>query len=246
MTTTRPTGSPVVTDATGRLSLRRRRTRRQRLFLAGGVSLALLLVAALGWLVLGSSVLGVRTVEVQGTQIATADQVKALVGVPPGTPLARVDLAAVADRVSGLPPVASVSVTRQWPSTLLVRVVERTPMFALETPGGYWIADEHGVIFASAAEAPKALAVARVPSGDPRLVRDLGTVLRALPESLLKRVKVLVANTPDSISLELSDGDTIVWGSAEQSELKAQVVVALMRRNATVYDVSSPSNPTTR
>jgi cell division protein FtsQ len=37
-----------------------------------------------------------------------------------------------------------------------------------------------------------------------------------------------------------------MWGSAEASERKAEVLTALMRLRAKVYDVSAPEAPTTR
>jgi cell division protein FtsQ len=119
-------------------------------------------------------------------------------------------------------------------------------LFAIETPGGYWIADDEGVIFNSAADAPKGLMVAQVTGDDPRLVRDLGTVLSALPADLHDRVKQVRADSPDSITLQLDAGVRVIWGSADQSALKAQVIVPLMQQKGTTYDVSAPSNPTVK
>ena len=51
--------------------------------------------------------------------------------------------------------------------------------------------------------------------------------------------------TVDQISLVLRDGRTVEWGSAEQSELKAEVLVPLLKRPAQRYDVSVPGQPTT-
>jgi cell division protein FtsQ len=48
------------------------------------------------------------------------------------------------------------------------------------------------------------------------------------------------AASPDDISLVLSRGRTVVWGSAEQSARKARVLALLLRRHATRYDVSVP------
>ena len=237
---------PGISDATGRIDLRRRRGRRRRLLLIAIGAAALVVVGALGWLVFGSPVFGVRNVQVEGTTLIAEAEVERVADVPAGEPLARVDLQAVATRVSGLPPVARVSVARQWPNTVRIRVTERRAAFAIETPGGYWIADDRGVVFDSATEPPRGVLPARVAAGDPRLIGDLGTVLRSLPEEVRAKVGRLSAETPDSITLELPGGVTVVWGSAEQSELKAQVLGRLMAQQHRVYDVSAPSNPTTR
>jgi len=234
-----------VSDATDRITLRRRRGRRRRWLFVGIAATVVALLAGAAWLVLGSDVLGVRTVAVSGNSIANADDVRRLVEVPLGTPLARVDLDGVAGRVAGLPAVKSVTVARDWPNTLTVQITERAQMFAIETPGGYWIADDEGVVFRSEAEAGD-LMVATVPSGDPRLIKDLGTVLGSLPAGLRARVTSISAETVDSIVLHLGGTTRIVWGSADQSDLKAQVVVPLLKQKGTVFDVSAASNPTVR
>ncbi|HVK44563.1 MAG TPA: FtsQ-type POTRA domain-containing protein [Micropruina sp.] len=234
-----------VSDATDRITLRRRNDRRRRWLLAGIVALVMALLATLAWLVLGSDVLGVRTVAVSGNTITNTDDVRRLAELPAGVPLARVDLEGVATRVAGLPAVKTVKVAREWPNTVTVQITERSPLFAIETPGGYWIADDQGVVFKSSADAD-GLMVASVSNGDPRLIRDLGTVLSALPAGLRSRVDKVGADTVDSIVLYLPGGNRIVWGSADQSPLKAQVVVPLLKQQGTVYDVSAPSNPTIR
>jgi cell division protein FtsQ len=45
----------------------------------------------------------------------------------------------------------------------------------------------------------------------------------------------------------LRDGRQVLWGSAEQSELKARVLPELLAaQRAQVYDVSVPESPITR
>lgn len=235
-----------ISDATGRIDLRRRDLRRRRLILGVVAGVVLALFGTAAWLVWASDVLAVRTVEVSGAKAVPAEQVRTLADVAVGTPLVRVDLAEVANRVAGLPPVAGVSVAREWPGTLRITITERTAAYAIETAGGYWIADGDGVIFASAARAPKGLVVAQVAGDDPRLVRDLSTVLRALPAGVRDKLKRVDVTSADAITLELSGNTTIVWGSADQSELKAQVITSLMKTKQRVYDVSAPSFPVTR
>lgn len=103
---------------------------------AGVAAGVLAVLGGLTWLLLFSTVLGVRTIEVSGATITNADDVRRLADVSPGTPLARIDLDAVATRVAGLPAVDTVTVSRVWPGTIDIRIVERTPLFAIETPAG--------------------------------------------------------------------------------------------------------------
>ena len=71
-------------------------------------------------------------------------------------------------------------------------------------------------------------------------------VLAELPAPLLERLATVRAETPDSIELDLADGIVVVWGSAEQSARKAQVLVALMKQPGRVYIVSAPDAPAIR
>ena len=71
-------------------------------------------------------------------------------------------------------------------------------------------------------------------------------VVSAVVPVLGDRITLLQASVVDRIEIQLSDGDTVVWGSAEQSQVKAQVLSVLLSQNATVYNVSAPHTPTTR
>jgi cell division protein FtsQ len=54
------------------------------------------------------------------------------------------------------------------------------------------------------------------------------------------------AASRDTIVIALDQNTQIIWGSAEESELKAQVIVALLQVEGSVYDVSAPGFPTVR
>jgi len=71
-------------------------------------------------------------------------------------------------------------------------------------------------------------------------------VLADLPARLRRLVSDVAAPSVDDISVHLSDGRTIVWGSPADSGTKAAVLRALLRRPARVYDVSTPSVAVTR
>ena len=77
-------------------------------------------------------------------------------------------------------------------------------------------------------------------------MKDVATVVSAVAPVLGERITLLQASAVDRIEIQLSDGDTIVWGSAEQSQVKAQVLSVLLSQEASVYDVSAPHAPTTR
>jgi cell division protein FtsQ len=72
------------------------------------------------------------------------------------------------------------------------------------------------------------------------------TVSAALPSTLRTQVTSISAASPDSITLNLESGVKVVWGSSDDSERKAEVLSVLMKRKATVYDVSAPDLPVTK
>jgi cell division protein FtsQ len=71
-------------------------------------------------------------------------------------------------------------------------------------------------------------------------------MLAALPETVRARLATVRAESADSIELDLTDGVVVVWGSAEQNDRKAEVLVALMKQPGRVYIVSAPEAPAIR
>jgi cell division protein FtsQ len=91
----------------------RARQRRLRAALPWAVGLGVLAVAGLlTWMVYGTSVLGVRDVRIEGTEVLTPLQVQEAAAVPMRRPLARVDVDAVRARVQRLAPVERAVVSR--------------------------------------------------------------------------------------------------------------------------------------
>jgi len=211
-----------------------------------GWVLAAALVGAAVYVVGFSPVLAAKAVTITGTKVLTKQDVLAAAGVEVGTPLARVDTAAVAGRVAGLPAVAEVTVVRDWPNTLRITLTERKPRLAIPASSGYLIADASGVVFEAVSSAPSGLIVVDATATDRALLADVGTVFSALSTDTAAKVSRLQADTRDSIVLHLSDGSRVIWGSAEQSPLKSQVLDDLLPLGGTVFDVSAPAFPTRR
>jgi cell division protein FtsQ len=235
-----------VSDVTSRLQLRRRDTRRRWVlrWLAAGLVLAVL--AGAGYVVGFSSLLAVKTVSVSGTALLTTSDVVDAAAVGIGTPLVRLDTDAVADRVAGLPAVAAVTVTRSWPDTVRIVVTERKARLAIPAGGGYLLADATGVVFEAVASAPSGLVVVAADPADQQVLVDVGTVFSALSPQTAAKVSRLAAPSQDGIELRLKDGSRVIWGSAEDSALKSQVLDELMPLGGTEFNVSAPAFPTRR
>lgn len=210
---------------------------------------AVVVVAALVWVLGWSSLLGVSDVEVSGASGAEAAAVTELVGVPTGTPLARVDTDAVAARVRERITVAEASVRRSWPSTLTVDVVLRTPAIVVKNPQGQLeVVDAEGVAFRVVPTAPKGvpLVTARGEQGGTReALRSALALLAALPPELADQVSGITVSSASLVTFTLGKR-TVVWGSGEDSVRKVAILTALLPTKARVIDVSAPDTPVTR
>lgn len=205
------------------------------------------LVAGGVWLVFFSSTMAVSGVDVRGADQLDPAAVVAAAAVPSGEPLARVDLGAVRTRVQALAMVRSAEVTRQWPDRVLVEVEEREAVAVIELGGRVRGMDEEGVVFRDFPRAPADLPHVRT-AADTRgdALREAALVITVLPEDLVAQLDYVSVATVDQIELALRDGRTVVWGSAEDSEQKAEVLEPLLGVPGSSYDVSVPGNATVR
>ena len=207
-----------------------------------GFGVVAVVLGLLGWVVFGTSVLGVRDVRVTGSEIASPDQVRVVAAVVHGSPLARVDVGAVARRVRTLPSVADVAVVRAWPDTLVIAITERVALATVAAGDGFAILDAEGVVFRTAEERPADLILIRLtaPGPDDPATRAALQVATALTPELRARLRWLVAESPTGIRLQLTGGRVIVWGDAEQSRTKAMVATSLLDQPGKTIDVSAP------
>jgi cell division protein FtsQ len=216
-----------------------------KFWLAGAATLAL--VGVVAWVVFATSALGLRDIEVSGSAIAGPDKVRAVVAVAPGTPLARVDTGDVAARVRTLPSVADVAVSRSWPHTLVVEVIERTPVGVVPIPSGFTVLDAGGVVFNEVLVRPEGVVLFRLAAPGPTdpATRSALRVLSALTPPLRAALVEVVAESPTRIRLHLTEDRVVVWGDAERSDTKATVATALLGAGANTIDVTVPDVATT-
>lgn len=206
------------------------------------VLLAVLLVAGVAWAVWFSSLLAAAQVRVLGVEGVRAEAVLAAAAVPVGMPLARIDTARSERAVLGLPWVQAAEVRRGWPSEIVIAVTPRIPIAAIGTGAGRSGVDAEGMVFPVAGPLPKGLPTV---TAEGVALTESMAVLASLPPGLARRVDSVSATTRDDVELTLRSGDRVRWGSADQPELKAEVLRALLERKADVYDVSAPEVPTT-
>ncbi|WP_374945516.1 FtsQ-type POTRA domain-containing protein [Agreia sp.] len=224
------------------------RTRRRKylLGLAGAAGLVLLVV-----LTAYSPLLAVRTITVEGASRVDAAAVSAALENQLGRPLTLVDFGEVKESLATFPLIQSYVTEARPPDTLVVRIVERRPVVTVAADGAFALVDAAGVVVettpARAAGYP-IIDVAATPVESPGFAAA-SQVLLALTPEFLAQVDSVGAPTPDSVTLVLANGQRIVWGSAEDSALKARILAGMISNpaipNVTEYDVSSPEAPIT-
>jgi cell division protein FtsQ len=227
---------------------RRQRLVRWRSWLPWAIGGALVVLAGLVvWLFYYSSAFAVAGVRVSGADTVPVATIEQTAEAPVGTALAKVDLRAIADRVRTIPAVEDAQVTRAWPNKIVIVVTERVPVVVVTDGSRFELVDATGTAFKTLPDRPAGLPEAKV-TGTRRdvTVRSVVTVSAALPDTLRAQVGTISAASPDSITLNLSSGVKVVWGSSDDSARKAEVLSVLMKREASVYDVSAPDLPVTK
>ncbi|RZU65481.1 cell division septal protein FtsQ [Microterricola gilva] len=220
--------------------------RRRAAWLTGlGAVLALAIFVAVGTF---SPLMALTTIQVEGTNRLLATDVSAALGGQIGTPLPLVDLGEVKSDLSQFSLIQSFSTESRPPNTLVVRIVERTPIGAIAGPSGFDLVDAAGVVIQTTPERPEGFPVVEAAGAEG--LAAAGSVVQALPDDIRPQVDVVRAASTDDVSLGLVGGASVAWGSAEESALKALVLSKLMAAappgTVSVYDVSSPASPVVR
>lgn len=230
-----------------RLGRLRRPRGKAVLFAAAGATI----VAVLAWALLGSRLLVVRSVQVVGAgRLVSAAQVLAVAHVPHGVPLIRVDTGAIAHRVEQIRQVQYVVVSKDWPSTVVITVRQRTPVFAVRVAGGYALVDRFGVSVRDVTGQPPGLPVLSLGGAGSSLrgnpaVRAAAIVLTELPPRIAHRVRAVSAAGAADVSVTLAKGVVVIWGDTGRAREKAKELTVLMQRHARSYDVSGSGTAVT-
>ncbi|MGI8899813.1 MAG: cell division protein FtsQ/DivIB [Nocardioides sp.] len=212
-----------------------------------GIVLMLSLVVGTVWLLFFSTRLAVTGVRVEGAGVLDPREVRMQAAVPMGSPLATADLEAIAARVEQLSPVLDADVSRAWPDQIRIDVTERVAVAVVERDGAVRGVDETGAVFRSYPSRPRSLPLLSTgPDTSTEALAESTLVVGALPADLAERVDFVEVRTLDTITLQLRDGRSVVWGSAEGSADKAKVLEVLLEQKASAYDVSVPGQPVIR
>ena len=195
-----------------------------------------------------SSLLDVDHVRIVGATRSGDTLARRATGIPRGRAMASVDPSAAVARLERLPWVADAKVDRQWPGTVRVHLVERTPVATVGPARARVLVDRTGRALGSAAAADQALphlsgATSRVGSRVGPVRRRLAAVVGSLPQDLRNQVAQATIATAGS-TFVLDDGIAVRWGDDHRSQAKADALRAILRQpgrpTIAVIDVTVP------
>lgn len=217
-------------------------------------------------LVFFSPLLATEKITVRGASLLETSQVEQKLEPLRGVPLTRIDEKKVRELIGQDNVIRSVQVESRPPHELVVTLKERTAVAVVKQGDTYHTVDSDGVsLLESATQPDTSVPLVRFSGDDPQTsaeFRTISTALSAMPSELLAQIKEAGATSTSSITLTLRDNTTVQWGTAEESELKAKVLLSLRQaiakraqeensseaqtQKVTVYDVSAPRVPVTR
>lgn len=223
-----------------------RRARRRRT----GWFLAILMILAVAGLVAAavfSPLLALRTVTVDGTSRLDSAELEKAVDGQLGTPLALLSYREITRDLAPFHLIRSYATEIVPPDTLLIHIVERTPIGTIQQADGFDLVDPAGVTVDSSKTRPAGYPIVQLGNGKltgPGFA-SMAQVLLALPPAVLTKVDTITAQTRDDVTLTLTGSDQrVVWGSSDDSDAKAQVLADLIGLHAGSgpgeYDVSAP------
>jgi cell division protein FtsQ len=229
----------------------RRFTRRSRSRRRVWISLAAVVAVLVGVLAVAvySPLLALRTVSVDGTARVDALAVQKAVESQTGTPLALIDYDTITAQLAKFPLIRSYVTELVPPGTLMIHIVERAPVAAVVNGATFDLLDPAGIVVQSSATRPEGVPIISIGDQDAKSAAFASVieVLLALPPEVLAQVDTVSATTKDNVTFSLRGvGQTVVWGSSENSAYKAKVLAAMVAHedpaSKVEYDVSAPGS----
>jgi cell division protein FtsQ len=229
------------------------------LFRRNPVGAAALTLVGLGlgvWAMVNSPIFAIERIRVEGARELTADEVRALATVEPGTNLLRLSLEEVAAALESSPWVRHAVADRSLPTTLVLRIEERRAVGWIEDPSGPVVVADDGTVVERAGPAPRDLPGLGTAPEPLEPGERLGGVVSlrmasSMGEGLLASV-ASVAEVEGELVLDLRSGGEVRYGAAdhlrEKNRALAEMLAWAREREVGVeyIDVRIPSAPALR
>lgn len=209
----------------------------------GAVLIVAVIAAAAVWLF---PILTVKSFEVVGNDHVAAEDVEQASGVSKGTNLARLDAREAAHGVAEIPWVESATVSRAFPSTVHIEIVEHEAVAFVRDGDSTVLVDNHGKEFVEAEAPPEAVEITgHTVSGSPEMQAAVDAVA-ALPAPIREKVSALEVTDRYSLTFRTKDNKTIFWGASEDNKNKAIAFEDVLKLEGESWNISNPSLVTRR
>jgi cell division protein FtsQ len=210
--------------------------------------------ATAAWAITYTPLFEARHIRVEGAVSLRPDAVRSMAGIEPSTNVFHLQTEAVAASLLSDPWIASASVQRDLPDTIVVSIVEREPVGMIDATGEPSILASDGTIL------PASTATTSAVDALPKVQAALGTpdeaqrtaaaaLLGALDPVVAHRVSELSVGQDLGTSLTLRDGVTVDAGTPGDEAQKAVALRAVLRwaasggHHLSSIDVSAPGAP---
>lgn len=210
----------------------------KKLFL--GIGSVVAVVAIVCGLIFFAPWFAVKNIDVRGAERASVEEIQQATGVREGEQLASVNATGAARDVATLPWVKKATVSKKWPSTLSVEVTEQQAVAFVNAADGPTLINVEGKPFVVDQPPLGTVEITGASVEDPAVFTACLQVVGELTEGVRKDVARVKAPSQYEITLELLDGRTVYWGSAEQAHNKAIATELVLTRPGGHFDVSNP------
>ncbi|MGH9307217.1 MAG: cell division protein FtsQ/DivIB [Acidimicrobiales bacterium] len=241
-----------------RIAVARSAGRRRLRLLVWGLSTVLAIALALA--VLHSPIVGVRHVRITPSSHLSVATLAASAQINKGEPMVDISTTATQDRIDALAWVARSRVRLQWPSTVVVNVVERIPVAKVPAKAGQWsVVDSTGRVLEVTNAPPAGLVTIAgvdqtVPAGSnlngsaaPALA-VAAALVSDIPASVRTQVLSINEVGGGQVELHLAFGGLAQLGGTDQLAEKLRSLSTVLARvnlvGVTAIDVSVPQAPT--
>lgn len=202
-------------------------TRRRRI--TWGISLGSIAALMLSVTILTlSPVLALKHVVVEGSTRVPASEIEDALSHLYGEPLARIDSESVQEALRPLTLIQEFTTRVEPPNTLVVTVLERTPVGFVEQGARFVVVDASGLELWSEDVQPEGFPeITSQPATDPDGFQASVRVLSAVPEDVLAQIETVTARTLDTVRFSMKQSrHEVLWGSPDRSLEKARVLSA--------------------
>ena len=248
---------PKVLDFQARVREKKKVSRRLVLIRTGVVLLVMALIAGLSWLLFLSPVFRLQTDKIDvsgGNAWVSNDRVASIVARQGDRSLLLVSTNGVEEEISGMAGVTDAKVRKSFPHGLEVTFDAQEPTAVFKDAQDKLTAvDRQGRVLNTVSKPVKGVPVIQVSTVNraqqDQAVRQTLRILSTMPEAMRHSVTKVTAETQDSITTELDQGNhVIIWGDGSDLKLKQAVVDKIINDPSKIgdkhqLDVSAPLRP---